>query len=91
MKNSFLIFLALQVADFLTTAIVLRLGGAETNPIVRHFMTTGPIQGLLVAKMLALGIGAICVFLRKHRAIRLTNLAFSGIVAWNVTIVARLW
>jgi hypothetical protein len=38
-----------------------------------------------------LAIGAICLFIKKHRAMQLSNLVFSGIVAWNVTILARLW
>ena len=90
MKTSFLIFLALQAADFATTAIVLRLGGAESNPLVRHFMAADPLQGLLAAKLVALAIGAICLVGNKHRALRVTNFAFGGIVAWNVTILTRL-
>ena len=90
MKTSFLIFLALQAADFATTMIVLNLGGAEANPLVKQFMTTDPLQGLLTAKLLALGIGGICLVLGKLRAIKVTNLAFSAIIAWNVSVVARL-
>ena len=90
MKTSFLIFLALQAADLATTMIVLRMGGNETNPLVKHFMTADPYLGLLTAKLVACGIGGICVALGKARAIRVTNLAFSAIIAWNVSIVARL-
>ena len=91
MKNSFLLFLALQAADFVTTAIVLRLGGAESNPIVWHFMTLDPLGGLLMAKAIALAIGAICLFGKKQRAMYLSNVVFVGVVAWNVTIMLRLW
>lgn len=90
MTNAFLIFIALQVADFGTTALALRLGGGETNPIVGHLIAAAPVGGLLAAKVFSLGIGAICLWLKKHRAIRLSNVAFAGIVVWNVTIVARL-
>lgn len=90
MRNSFFIFLALQAADFLTTAVVLHLGGEETNPIVRHFMSTHALGGLLAAKVVAMAIGAICLFGKKHRAMKLSNMAFAAIVTWNVTIVARL-
>jgi Domain of unknown function (DUF5658) len=90
MKTTCLLFLVLQVADFVTTAMVLRMGGAETNPIVRHFMTADPLQGLLLAKVLALAIGGICLFGKKYRAMRLTNVAFTGVVAWNVSVMARL-
>ena len=91
MRTSFLIFFTLQVADFVTTAIVLRLGGTEMNPIVRHFITSSSMQGLLMAKLFCLALGAACVFLNKVRAMRLSNIAFSGIVAWNVMILAKLW
>jgi Domain of unknown function (DUF5658) len=90
MTNAFLLFVALQAADFVTTALALRLGGAETNPLVSHLMTAGPLGGVLAAKLFSLGIGAICLLLKKHRAIRVTNVAFTAIVAWNVSIVARL-
>jgi hypothetical protein len=90
MKMSFLVFLALQTADFLTTAIVLRLGGSESNPIVQHFITADALHGLLIAKLVAVAIGAICLISGRHRALRVTNMAFATIVAWNVTIVARL-
>jgi hypothetical protein len=90
MKNTCLLFLTLQLADFVTTALVLHFGGAETNPIVRHFMTTDPLQGLLVAKALAIGIGAIGLFGRKLRAMQIINVAFGAIIAWNMTILARL-
>ena len=90
MTNAFLIFIFLQVADFGTTALALRLGGAETNPVVAHFMTAAPITGLFIAKLIALGIGLTCLLFKKYRAINLSNIAFSGIVAWNLTIVARL-
>ena len=88
MRCSF--FLALQFADFITTALVLHFGGAETNPIVRHFMTNDPLVGLLVAKGLAIAIGALCLFGGKLRAMQITNVAFGGIIAWNVSILARL-
>jgi hypothetical protein len=91
MKNSFLLFLALQAADFATTVIALRLGGAEMNPIVGRFMTTDPMGGLMLAKVIALAIGAICLFGKKQRAMHLSNAAFVAIIAWNMTIVLRLW
>jgi hypothetical protein len=91
MKNTALLFLFLQLADFVTTVIALQLGGAEVNPIVRHFMSGNPLEGLLVAKVLALAIGMGCLFSNKLRAMQVANLAFSGIVAWNVAILARLW
>ena len=90
MKKAFYVFVGLQVADFITTLLALRLGGAESNPMVALFMHGGPIAGLLAAKLLALAIGAGCMLFQKRRAIHLTNIAFTAIVTWNVTILARL-
>ena len=91
MKSAFLLFLALQVGDFLTTVAALRLGAAESNPVLIHLMTGSPLTGLFLAKLFALAIGAVCVLAKKYRAIRISNVAFSGIVAWNMAILVRLW
>ena len=66
------------------------LGGGEQNPLVQHFMTLGPLQGLALAKLVALAIGAGCFFSNKYKALRLANIAFTGIAIWNASIIARL-
>ena len=90
MKTTCVLFALLQAADFATTATALRLGGEETNPLVRLFMVGDPMTGLVVAKVCALLIGAACVFGSKFRALRWANIVFVGIVIWNLTILARL-
>src|SRR5215831_13308422 len=52
MTRSLCIFLLLQVLDFATTAIALAMGGREQNPFVGHFLAIGPIQGLIVSKLI---------------------------------------
>ena len=90
MPKVFLIFALLQLADLGTTPTAFRLGGAEENPLVRHLMSVGSVDGVILAKILALAIGGVYVIAAKHRALRIANLVFTGIVVWNLRILARL-
>ncbi|HTQ54716.1 MAG TPA: DUF5658 family protein [Bryobacteraceae bacterium] len=91
MRKSFLIFALLQVADLTTTLIVFRMGGVEQNPLVQHLMAAGgAVQGVILAKIIALAVGVTCLVASKHRALSIANLVFAAIVAWNLTIIARL-
>jgi Domain of unknown function (DUF5658) len=84
------IYTFLQLADMATTAVTMRLGGVEINPLVHVFMSVGPLLGLLLAKLVAMIAAMGCVFLKKPRPLRCANLVFAGIVAWNLSIIARL-
>ena len=90
MLKMFFIFVVLQLGDFGTTAAVLSLGGSEQNPLVQYFMNIGSLEGLAVAKALSLGIGVVCLVWSKYRALRLVNVVFTGIVAWNLTVLLLL-
>jgi len=90
MLKALWIFVSLQVADLGTTAAVLRLGGVEENPLVRHLMAFGPLEGLILAKLVTVAIGVGCFLATKPRALRLANFVFAAIVAWNLSIIARL-
>ena len=90
MLKVFLVFAFLQVADLGTTVAVLRLGGMEQNPLVKHLMSVGPIEGVILAKIVAMAIGVGCLIAAKRRALLLANIVFVGIVAWNLSILARL-
>jgi hypothetical protein len=83
------VYTLLQFADLATTAVTMRLGGVELNPLVHLFMTIGPLAGLLLAKLVAMLAAMGCVFLKKPRPLRCANLVFAAIVAWNLTIIAR--
>jgi hypothetical protein len=84
------IYTFLQLADLATTAVTMRLGGVEINPLVHVFMSVGPLVGLLLAKFVAMMAAIGCVFLKKPRPLRCANLVFAGIVVWNLSIIARL-
>jgi len=90
MKNPLAIFMLLQILDLMTTLIAISLGGQEKNPIVAHIMAVGPVGGLLISKGAVTGIALAGAALHKYRGIRVANVAFTGIVAWNFTVIARL-
>ena len=90
MRTPLVAFITLQILDLITTLGAFALGGTETNPLVGHFLVLGPIRGLLLSKTLVIAIAASGAALGKARGIRIANLAFCGIVVWNLTIVARL-
>jgi Domain of unknown function (DUF5658) len=85
-----LAFLLLQGADFATTMAAISCGGAEKNPLVAHMIGLGGVEGLLLAKLVSLAIGATAALTGKYRGIRIANVVFAGIVVWNISIISRL-
>jgi len=81
------IFIYLQLLDVLTTLVGFKLGAAEASPFIRVLMHVGPIAGVVASKVLALGIGGICVYTRKHHLIRLITYWYGGLVVWNLMVV----
>jgi len=79
------IFLYLQVLDVLTTWLGFRLGGMEMSPFIRYLMHVGPMAGLLGSKLIAVGLGAYCVWRQRLRVIQIINYFFAGLVLWNLT------
>jgi hypothetical protein len=85
------LFIYLQLLDFLTTVLFLKLGVLEGNWMVRVLMRWSPILGVLAAKVATIVLASLAVRFRKDRLMRLANLGYSGVVAWNmiVMILAR--
>lgn len=81
------VFLYLQALDVLTTWSGLRLGFDEASPFVRLLMEWGPMEGLLASKVIALLLGAFCVWSRRFGVIRLINYWFAALVSWNVALI----
>jgi Domain of unknown function (DUF5658) len=81
------IFIYLQLLDVLTTLVGFKLGAAEASPFIRVLMHVGPVAGVVASKVLALGIGGICVYTRKHHLIRLITYWYGGLVVWNLMVV----
>lgn len=76
----------LQVLDLLTTLAFMLHGVREGNPLVRLMMhsTTNPLNGLLLVKLLAVGLGLYCWRLGRGKLLARINIAFALIVAWNL-------
>ena len=85
-----LTFVLLQLADFATTMIALRMGGVEQNFLVSRLMAMGSVQGLILSKVVILAIAAGVLLARKHRVIRWANIVFGGVVLWNLLLIAAL-
>jgi len=76
----------LQVLDFLTTVAFLIHGVQEGNPLVQFALNhaPNPLSGLLLVKMLAVGLGLYCWKVGKLRLLSRMNVMFAVIVAWNL-------
>ncbi len=76
----------LQVLDFLTTVAFLINGVREANPVVRMALgyTPYPLGGLLVVKVLAVGLGIYCWRNGRQKLLGRINLLFALLVAWNL-------
>ncbi len=85
-----LLFVALQTADVVTTLIALRLGGEEQNSLVSHLMVIGSVQGLLLSKLIVLALAFFALRTLRFRVLRWTNVAFTCVVLWNLSIIFRL-
>lgn len=83
------IFFFLQVLDVLTTLVGFRLGASEISPFVRVLTELGPASGVLLSKVVAVGLGAACVGMRKMRLIGWINYWYAGLVLWNLVMIFR--
>jgi hypothetical protein len=81
------VFIYLQVLDVLTTLVGFKLGAAEASPFIRVLMHIGPTAGVVASKVLALGIGAICIYTRKEHLIRWITYWYGGLVVWNLMVL----
>lgn len=80
----FQVFLFLQVADALTTLVVLQRGGYEANPLVRQFLAAGTLGGLILSKFIVVGIAAAILYSQRYRVVFLSNYVYAAVVCWNL-------
>ena len=85
------LFIYLQVLDFLTTILFLKLGLQEAGWVVGAMMRWSPVLGVMLAKTLTIALATLAVRYHKDRLIPVANLGYSGVVAWNLVcmIAAR--
>ncbi len=83
------VFLCLQLLDFITTVVGLRLGAEEMSPFIRRLMLAGPVLGVAAAKVVAIGIASVCVATGRARVVRWINYWYAALVVWNVSMLMR--
>jgi hypothetical protein len=85
--GTYQIFIYLQLLDLLTTLLGFRLGASEASPFVRLMMHCGAFNGVIASKVLALVIGALCIYFDKARVIRWISYWYGGLVIWNLMVM----
>ena len=95
-EQRWLLFAALVVlnlADVITTALVLAAGGVETNPLIQPIVDDIAVVALLKAAVLGV-VGMLLVRCRDSRvvdiALVLTTGWYLAVVGWNVTVLALI-
>lgn len=63
------------------------MGLSEASPFVRLLMEIGSIQGVLFSKLIALLLGAYCVWRRRTRVIHWINYWYAALVIWNLGLI----
>lgn len=85
--NIYQVFIYLQLLDLLTTLVGFRVGAAEASPFIRMLMHAGPVAGVVASKVLALGIGALCVATKKVHVVRWISYWYGGLIVWNLMVM----
>ena len=83
------VFFLLQLLDFLTTLVGLRMGGSEMSPFARWLMQFDPVMGLTAVKLIGFGLGAFCVATKRLQILTKVNYVFAAIVVWNLHYILR--
>jgi hypothetical protein len=81
------IFIYLQLLDLLTTLIGFRLGANEASPFIRMLMHAGPAAGVMASKILALALGAVCLYYKKTHLIRWVSYWYGCLIVWNLIVL----
>jgi len=83
------VFIYLQLLDLLTTLVGFKLGAAEASPFIRALMHAGPAFGVAASKVVALGLGGVCVYTRKHQLLRFITYWYGALVVWNLVVMLK--
>ena len=83
------LFVLLQVLDFMTTLVGLRMGGTEMSPFVSWLMEFDQVWGLITVKMLGFLMAGYCIWRGRLRIIEKANWIFAVIVIWNTANILR--
>jgi hypothetical protein len=83
----FQIFIYLQILDLLTTLVGFKMGAAEASPFIRMLMHAGPVTGVALSKLIALGLAAVCLYAGKDKILRMATYWYGALVVWNLVII----
>ena len=83
------IFLYLQILDVLTTLLGFSLGISEGSPFIQVMLRFGPVQGLVLSKILAVALAGACLWMGKRNLIRWIIYWYAALVVWNLTLILR--
>jgi hypothetical protein len=78
------VFLYLQILDFLTTLVGLKMGISEASPLIRSLLHLGPGIAVATTKILALGLAGVCLTIHREYVIRWVNYWYAAIIVWNL-------
>jgi len=81
------VFIYLQLLDLLTTLVGFKVGVGEASPFIRVLMHAGPATGVVLSKILALGLGAFCVWANKAHVVRWISYWYGAIIVWNLSVM----
>jgi hypothetical protein len=85
------IFIYLQLLDFITTVLGVRLGASEASPFIRWLSHFGPaLLGVGLSKLVAVVLGAICIWFKKERILYLITYWYAALVVWNLCVILRV-
>ncbi len=81
-----ILFSYFQLLDLLTTVGFLIHGVQEGNPVVRFALRAAPspLVGLILVKIVAIGIGYYCWRLRREALLTRINVLFGALISWNL-------
>ena len=82
------IFIYLQLLDFLTTLVGFKLGASEASPFIAKLIhATSPALGVAASKVVALGIGGLCLAMNRVKLVAWINYWYAALVVWNLCII----
>ncbi len=89
LKSCLQLFLYLQILDFLTTMVGLKIGCRELSPFIRELMHAGPEVGVAASKAIAVGLAAVCIRLNRGYLIGWVNYGYAALIVWNLAMLLR--
>jgi hypothetical protein len=86
-STSFIIFIYLQLLDFLTTVVAMKNGFVESSPFIRWLMSSNYTVGLAESKLIAVGLAVLCILINKGFLVRWINRWYAVLVVWNLALM----